>query len=129
MFNWYNNNPYGYYGMPMPNTPNMQNQNFQQNSNFQNPTERINTNKVFVNGIDGARTLQLQNNSCVLACDNDLDLLYEITVDGTGKRSIKVFDIFLHKENPKPTYVTQEEFSGFKNEIQELVKGIKKEGE
>lgn len=123
-FDW--RDPYGYMqNYQQPNFPNFQQpqmQNYQQQQ-----SQRVNTNKVFVNGLEGAKTLQLQNTSCVLACDNDLDLLYEITTDATGKRSIRVFDISEHKEEPKPAYATQEEFLAFKKEIQDFMEKAKKE--
>ena len=124
-FDW--RDPYGYMQgyMQQPYSPFQQ----QQAPAYPQNQPRINMNKIFVNGLEGAKALQVPNNACMLACDNDLDVLYEITTDGTGKRSIRVFDISEHKEEAKPSYVTEATFAEFKDEVQAFMKGLKKETE
>lgn len=79
-------NPYGYatpnYGYNVQSQPQVQ----------QNPTQ-INTNKIYVSGIDEVRQRQLPNGSDMLFLDNDKPLLYQKIVDGKGQFEVKAFQI------------------------------------
>ena len=59
---------------------------------------QMNTNKIYVTGIDDARSRQLPPNSDFIFLDNDKPLLYRKTVDATGKMEIKAFKISEYTE-------------------------------
>lgn len=59
---------------------------------------QMNTNKIYVTGIDDARARQLPPNSDFIFLDNDKPLLYRKTVDATGKMEIKAFKISEYTE-------------------------------
>ena len=76
-----------------------------QNGNFAPQTQpqqqqpaQMNTNKIYVTGIDDARARQLPPNSDFIFLDNDKPLLYRKTVDATGKMEIKAFKISEYTE-------------------------------
>lgn len=125
-----------------------------QNGNYalQTPTQQqpaqMNTNKIYVTGIDDARARQLPPNSDFIFLDNDKPLLYRKTVDATGKMEIKPFKISEYTEAEAapaqaaaPTvdlsqFVSVEEFKGvqaemgrIKRTIDGLLKKEKKGGE
>lgn len=148
-----NMNPYGYNGYSFYNPYNSlqpygfpanqfngfnQNQNQNQNNNFntnnapnnnnQTFNNSINTNKIYVNGIEDARNTKLPFNSDYIFLDNDKALLYRKVVDGTGKMDIQTFEIVPHSEKPKeetPTFdasmfVPKKDFDALKVEIEKL---------
>lgn len=59
---------------------------------------QVNTNKIYVTGIEDARARQLPPNSDFIFLDNDKPLLYRKTVDATGKMEIKAFKISEYTE-------------------------------
>ena len=63
---------------------------FTQNQNAQTP---INTNKIFVNGIDDVRNRALPYNSDYIFLDNDKDIMYRKTTDATGRTSVYSYKI------------------------------------
>lgn len=76
-----------------------------QNGNFAPQTQpqqqqpaQVNTNKIYVTGIEGAKAKQLPPNSDFILLDNDKPLLYRKTVDATGKMEIKAFKISEYTE-------------------------------
>lgn len=73
-------NPYSPYGYG-----------YQQQMQPQNA--QINTNKIYVSGIDEVRQRQLPNGSDMLFLDNDKPLLYQKIVDGKGQFEVKAFTI------------------------------------
>lgn len=125
----------------------------QQNANYapqtatqaQQPAQ-MNTNKIYVTGIDDARARQLPPNSDYIFLDNDKPLLYRKTVDATGKMEIKAFKISEYTETEAAPaaapavdlsqFVSVEEFKGvqaemgrIKRTIDGLLKKEKKGGE
>lgn len=122
-----------------------------QNGNFAPQTQpqqqqpaQVNTNKIYVTGIDDARARQLPPNSDFIFLDNDKPLLYRKTVDATGKMEIKAFKISEYTETeaaPAPAvdmsqFVSVEEFKTVQTEmgrikrtIDGLLKKEKKGGE
>ena len=110
----YNNNQYGMYApnqtpyntpyggfSPMPNTYPTQPQFTPQTPNYAPQTQsaqQMNTNKIYVTGIEDAKTRQLPANSDYIFLDNDKPLLYRKTVDATGKMEIKTFKISEYTE-------------------------------
>lgn len=107
---------------------------------------QMNTNKIYVTGIDDARARQLPPNSDFIFLDNDKPLLYRKTVDATGKMEIKAFKISEYTETEAATasapavdmsqFVSVEEFKTVQTEmgrikrtIDGLLKKEKKGGE
>ena len=75
-----------------------QNGNFAPQTQPQQQPAQMNTNKIYVTGIDDARARQLPPNSDFIFLDNDKPLLYRKTVDATGKMEIKAFKISEYTE-------------------------------
>ena len=111
-----------------------------QNGNYapQTPTQpqaqQMNTNKIYVTGIDDARARQLPPNSDFIFLDNDKPLLYRKTVDATGKMEIKAFKISEYTETEAAPasapavdmsqYVSVEEFKGVQAEMGRIKRTI-----
>lgn len=81
-----------------------------------------NTNKIYVSGIDEVKTRILPPDSDMIFIDNEREILYEKTVDNTGKFQIKMFDIVEHKGPEKsdkaewdklPEYATKSDLEPF----------------
>ena len=133
-YNGYGNNQNNNYMGQAPFVP--------QNGNYapQTPTQpqapqqpaQMNTNKIYVTGIEGARTMQFPPNSDYILLDNDKPLLYRKTVDATGKMEIKPFKISEYTETeaaPAPTvdlsqFVSVDEFKGVQSEITRIKQNI-----
>lgn len=75
-----------------------QNGNYTPTAQPQQQTSQMNTNKIYVTGIDDAKARQLPPNSDFIFLDNDKPLLYRKTVDATGKMEIKAFKISEYTE-------------------------------
>lgn len=73
---------YGGYNAPL----------YQQQSN-QQLQQSINTNKIYVNGIDDVRSRQLPAGSDFIFLDNDKPIIYQKVVDGKGQFEVKAFSI------------------------------------
>lgn len=67
---------------------------------------QMNTNKIYVTGIEDARNRTLAPNSDFIFLDNDKPLLYRKTVDATGKMEIRTFKISEYKEEEEKTTAT-----------------------
>ena len=150
----YNNNQYGMYApnqtpyntpyggfSPMPNTYPAQPQFAPQNGNYVPQTQsqqqpaQMNTNKIYVTGIDDARARQLPPNSDFIFLDNDKPLLYRKTVDATGKMEIKTFKIseYTETESAPATqaldisqFVSVKDFNSEMNRIKKTIDGLLK---
>ena len=94
---------------------------------------QMNTNKIYVTGIDDARARQLPPNSDFIFLDNDKPLLYRKTVDATGKMEIKAFKISEYTETEAPAsapavdlsqFVSVEEFKGVQAEMGRIKRTI-----
>ena len=123
-----------------------QNGNYTPTAQPQQQPSQMNTNKIYVTGIDDARARQLPPNSDFIFLDNDKPLLYRKTVDATGKMEIKAFKISEHTETEAAPasapavdmsqFVSVEEFKSVQTEmgrikrtIDGLLKKEKKGGE
>lgn len=97
--------PYGY---PMPQTA------------PQNPP--LQTNIIYVNGIDDARNRPLPPNSNYAFMDNDKAIMYRKTVDGQGKMTVEAFDIVPHTEAPveQPDYALKSDILMLQKELAKL---------
>ena len=146
----YNNNQYGMYApnqtpystpyggfSPIPNTYPAQPQFTPQTPNYAPQTQsaqQMNTNKIYVTGIEDAKTRQLPANSDYIFLDNDKPLLYRKTVDATGKMEIKAFKISEYTETEAEDapavdmsqYVSVKDFNSEINRIKKTIDGLLK---
>lgn len=82
---------YGYAPPPYYNTYQNTPQQMQQPQAQSQPV--MNTNEIFVNGIEDVRNRPLPANSNYIFLDNDKALLYEKIVDGRGQFEVKTYEI------------------------------------
>lgn len=68
----------------------------------QRPVQRQEVVKV--NGENGAMALQLPANSSAIALDMSGTMIWLITTDGAGYKSVNPFDITPHKAEPMPDF-------------------------
>lgn len=120
----YQSGSYGYGGYSAPV--------YQQPQNtIQQP---VNTNKIYVNGIEDVRCRQIPAGSDYIFLDNDKPLIYRKTTDATGKMDIQVFKITPYQEEEKPqpeidlsNFVSVEDFRRLEQQFNELRESIKAE--
>ena len=62
------------------------------------------TQVVRVNGENGARTYQIGANSSALLLDESGLMVWLVTSDGAGYKTVAAYDITPHKETPAPDY-------------------------
>ena len=91
-------NPYGY-GQQMP-QPYMQPGIPQQAV----PAQQV----VRVNGENGARAFQIGANSSALLLDESGAMVWLVTSDGAGYKTVAAYDIAPHQEAPAPDYTDLE---------------------
>lgn len=111
------NNPYGY--------PNF--------NNYQQP--RTN-NLIFVNGIEGAKSYQVQPNQITMLLDSDNPIIYKKVANAFGQATIECFKLVSINENelkgtntqPNIEYATKAEFEALVKRIDELNNLINKDG-
>lgn len=86
-------NPYGFMGQyqQQPQTP------------VQPPTQ-----VVRVNGENGARSFQMGANSSALLLDESGLMVWLVTSDGAGYKTVSPYDIVPHKAEPQPDYSSLE---------------------
>ena len=82
-------------------------QQFQQLPQFQQ-TMQMPQQVVKVNGENGAKTYQIGANSSALLLDESGTMVWLVTSDGAGYKSVSAYDIIPHKTVPAPDYVTLE---------------------
>lgn len=66
------------------------------------------TQVVKVNGENGARAYQLGPNSSALLLDESGMMVWLVTSDGAGYKTVSPYDIAPHKTTPAPDYVSLE---------------------
>ena len=76
---------------------------------------------VRVNGENGARSYQIGPNSSALLLDESGTMVWLITSDGAGYKTVAPYDISPHQTAPSPDFSTLEErikrLEGFMNEF------------
>ena len=82
-------------------------QQFQQLPQFQQ-TMQMSQQVVKVNGENGAKTYQLGANSSALLLDESGTMVWLVTTDGAGYKSVSAYDIVPHQTVPTPDYGTLE---------------------
>ena len=85
-------NPFGY-GQQMP-------QQYMQPGIQQQPAQQV----VRVNGENGARAFQIGANSSALLLDESGLMVWLVTSDGAGYKTVTPYDIVPHQETPKPDW-------------------------
>ena len=124
--------PQGSYTGQAPFAPQNGNYAPQTSAQPQQPAQ-MNTNKIYVTGIEDARARQLPPNSDFIFLDNDKPLLYRKTVDATGKMEIKAFKISEYTETESAAlapavdlsqFVSVEEFKGVQAEMGRIKRTI-----
>ena len=93
--NAYQNPFLGQYGMTQP---------FQQPFQQMQPPVQV----VKVNGENGARSYQIGANSSALLLDESGLMVWLVTSDGAGYKTVSAYDITPHKTAPAPDYGTLE---------------------
>lgn len=118
-------NPYNPYQMSMPqyNYP----QQTQTATYQQVQPQQLNTNKIFVSGIEEVKMKVLPPNSQWIFLDNEKSILYQKTIDNTGHFEVKMYDIVEHQENApvQPDYVCKKDFEQLQAEFNSLKERMK----
>ena len=83
-------NPYGY-GQQLPQT-------------FPQPVQPAPQQVVRVNGENGARAYQIGANSSALLLDESGMMVWAVTSDGDGYKTVLAYDIVPHQTAPAPDY-------------------------
>lgn len=74
---------------------------------YQTQTQREEVTKV--NGENGARSYQIGPNSSALLLDESGLLVWLVTTDGAGYKTVSPYDITPHKTAPSPDFTNLEE--------------------
>lgn len=83
---------------------------FMQQPQVQQPPQQV----VRVNGENGAKAYQIGANSSALLLDESGLLVWLVTSDGAGYKTVSAYDISLHQEVPPP------DFGSLENRIRKL---------
>lgn len=92
------------------------------------PQKQIDTNKIYVSGIEDVRLRMLPPNSEYIFLDNEKSILYQKKVDANGQFEVKAYEITEYNGNTatveQPTidsnYVPRSEFLALQDEIKAL---------
>ena len=88
-------NPFNPYGQYLP-------------QQYQMPQSQQQTQVVKVNGENGARSYQIGANSSALLLDESGLMVWLVTSDGAGYRTVSAYDIKPHEVTPAPDYSSLE---------------------
>ena len=75
---------------------------------YQVPVPQPSSQVVRVNGENGARSYQMGANSSALLLDESGLIVWLVTSDGAGYKTVSPYDIVPHKAEPQPDYGTLE---------------------
>ena len=82
------------------------------------------TQVVRVNGENGARSYQIGANSSALLLDESGKMVWLVTSDGAGYKTVSAYDIVPHQEEPKPDYTNLESrIQAVEKRLEEFVNG------
>jgi len=85
------------------------------------------TQVVRVNGENGAKAYNIGANSSALLLDESGLMVWLVTADGAGYRTVSAYDITPHQEAPKPDYNSFESrLQTVEKRLEELVNGTPK---
>ena len=93
-------NPFGY-GQQMP-------QQYMQPGIQQQPAQLPQRQVDRVNGENGARAFALGPYSSAMLLDESGTIVWMVTTDGAGYKTVQAYDIMPHKEEPAPDYTDLE---------------------
>lgn len=91
--------------------------------------QQVNTNKIYVSGIEDVRMRSLPSNSEYIFLDNEKSILYQKKVDANGQFEVKAYDITEHKGDMGTVaqqsidlsgYVPRNEFEALQGELRAL---------
>lgn len=120
MNNYYPNPYFNPYNSPNFNGTNMYGTNYQNNPNAQpNALQKV-SNKVYVSGMEGARSYNLAPNSEMILCDDTKNIIYDVVVDSNGKRTITALDVKEHQEEAPidmSQFATKDDIAKLKEEL------------
>lgn len=86
----------------------------------QQPMQQV----VRVNGENGAKAYQMGANSSALLLDESGLLVWLVTADGAGYKSVSAYDIIPHQDSPKPDYTNLEtRIQAVEKRLEELANG------
>lgn len=68
----------------------------------QQQVQTVNTNKIYVSGINDVRARILQPNSDFIFLDNDKPLMYQKVVSPSGQFEVKTFTITPYEQSEQP---------------------------
>ena len=94
------------------------------------PQSRQNTNIVWTQGMEGAKSFNVAPGSSAILMDSDADVFYIKSCDSTGKPSLEIFD-YKKREPQKPVatvapsnpdYVLKKDFEKFREEVKSYLK-------
>lgn len=91
------------------------------------PANATNTNKIFVNGIEDAKSRMLMPNSDYMFLDNDKKLIYQRVVDGTGQSTIKTYkyvEVNENEINETPQFALKSDFDKSIKELNDKINNI-----
>lgn len=92
----------------------------QQTQQVQAPTQQV----VRVNGENGAKAYSIGANSSALLLDESGLMVWLITTDGAGYKSVSAYDISPHQEAPKPDYGSLENrINTVEKRLEEIMNG------
>ena len=94
---------YGDFSNPLYNP--MINPYLQQSPYQQQPKQEV----VKVNGENGAKAFPIGPNSSAILLDSSGTLIWLVTTDGAGYKTVMSYDITPHQEAPQPDYNTLEQ--------------------
>lgn len=106
-------------------------QNYNSNYYNPNPSYQSRTNQYFyVNGIEGAKSFQVQPNQMVMLMDNDNPLVYKKTSNPYGQAGLEYFQLIPISEQdarniitpPMPEYVLKSDFDKLMAKLDQLTK-------
>jgi hypothetical protein len=80
----------------------------------------VNTNKIYVNGIDDARSRYVPANADFIFVDTNEPILYRKVTDGSGRFDVKAYDIIPREINIDKDYVSRKEFESLQKDISTL---------
>ena len=95
---------YGDFSSPLYN-PNINPYMYAQTPYQQQPKQDV----IKVNGENGARAFPIGANSSALLLDSSGELVWLVTTDGAGYKTVSAYDITPHQEAPAPDYSSLEQ--------------------
>lgn len=129
MVNYGNYGGYGFNATSMPTATQPYGYPVSPYAQQQSQPKQVETNKIYVSGIDDVKMRMLPPNSEYIFLDNEKSLLYQKKVDANGQFEVKAYEISEYKGNTATVdqqsidlsnYVPRSEFTALQDEIRAL---------